>query len=220
MPVSRVASEFSRALVTHVPRNYHAESHQDPLDALDAALIVQLQQHPERLVHTFVILLDHPSTADIIRDTPDNIEFWSGIILTRLCYRKMKTQHWAACRGAIESGLYHTSAESILAEGGTSAVDSEEAIKEIRRVWELEMIAFIQGAGRFVHLVQIIRRSDTSPTDRQLRRGVQQFLSDMDVDRRKVRAALALLREVSPQGGEFLRFLIQYENAISVSVES
>jgi len=220
MPVSRVASEFSRALVTHVPRNLHAESHRDPLDTLDAALIVQLQQHPERLAHTFEILLDHPSTADIISDTPDNIDFWPGIILTRLCYRKMKSQHRAACLGAIESGLYHTSIESILAEGDTSAVDSEEAIKEIRRVLELEMIAFIQGAGRFIHLVQIIRRSDTSPTDRQLRRGVQQFLSDMDVDRRGVRAAITYLREESPQGGEFLRFLLQYENALSVSVES
>ena len=220
MSVSRVASEFRTTPATNAPRNLHAESHRDPLDTLDAALIVHLQQHPERLAHTFKILLDHPSTVDIISSTPDNIDFWPGIILARLCYRKMMSQHRAACHAAIESGLYHTSTESILAEGGTSAVDAEEAIKEIRRIWELEMIAFLQGTGRFIHLVQAIRRSDTSPADPQLRRGVQQFLSDMDVDRRGVRAAVAHLREESPQGGEFLQFLIRYENALSVSGES
>ena len=207
MSVSRVASEFRTTPATNAPRDHDAEDQSGSPDDLDKSVVLYLETHPEQLALYLDILFDNRSVVDIIRSVTEDIEFWAGVTLTRLCYRKLLSQHLVACRAAIDSTLYHTSAGLLLTERDTSEV----VLKEVRRVFELELIAFLQGIGRFIHLVQAIRRPATAPTDPQIRRSVQQFLVCMDSSRTIARDAVDRLRRKSPQGGKLLKFLLRYE---------
>ena len=206
MPVVRTFTQFSPDSSKRVPCDHVAEDKRSPLDNLDDALIAYLETHPEQLPHMLGLLLGPDPPVEIVSNVPDNIDFWPGITLTRLCHMKLTSQHVVACRAAIDSMLYHTSAESLLKERDTSEV----VLKEVRRVFELELVAFLQGLGRLIHLVQVIRRSPTTPTDPRLREGVQLFLEDLDSTRKGVRKTLGRLRKKSPLGGDLLKFLLRY----------
>ena len=207
MPVSRVASEFRQTPVTNAPRDHDAEDQSVSLDDLDKAVVLYLETHPEQLALYLDVLLESRSVVDVIRTVTEDIEFWAGITLTRLCYRKLLSQHLVVCTAAINSVLYHTSVASLLTEEDTSV----EPLKEVRRTFEQELTAFIQGVGRFIHLVQAIRRSATAHIIPQVRGSVQRFLVVMNSSRDIAKDAVDRLRRKSPQGGKLVKFLLRYE---------